>query len=326
MKDGQSNSNPKTGLDRVIWWLAYAAIVAIIVVATAAQLAPSRTMQLVSSFITFFSSVFLSFVVTRHYAQVTAREELKRLAEAAGSRLFLLSVQMRQIVTDLGQFESADQAEKVFLQSMATQIDRLSAQADLSVEDLERIADVDLGLPAMRHAAQTRVEAGTRREKIPCPHCKEVAEITIGTVPGASKHGRCDNCRRGFVVHRISDGSLRVSHTAYFRIDCPNPQCENEIGIKRRETEWGVIVRNCFECYARVQYDLESEKVLTFSLEDPLTLDSSLIEKSGDQRRAPCPGCGFSIILQGYKNSRGDELINCPRCTKLVRIPVGEGG
>lgn len=307
MKTIQSNDTPTKGLDTVIRWLAYAATLAIILVIAAAQLAPSPMMQLVSGFITFFSSVFLSFVVTRHYAQVTAQEELKRLAEAAGSRMFLLSVQMRQIVNDLSQFESDNEVENVFIESMAAQIDRLAAQADLSVEDLERIAEVELALPAMRDAAQTRVEAGTKREQIPCPHCRQTVDVTIGTTAGASRHSTCDSCKRGFVVHRISDGSLKVSHTAYFTIDCPNPECDNQIGINRREKEWGVIIRNCFECYARVQYNLDTEEVLSFSVEEPLTIDASSIEDSTGQRRGACPGCGYSVIFKGYKNSRGEE-------------------
>ncbi len=249
----KSPDAPTKGLDAVYWWLAYTAIAVIALVLVAAQWAPSATMQIVSSFVTFFASVYLSFVVTRHYAQVTAREELERLAQAAGSRIFLLSVQMRQLASDLNDFEVNDQLTQVFVNSVSAQIERLSAQADLSVEDLERIADVDLSLPAMRDAAQTRVEAATKREQIPCPHCREVVDITIGTASGASKHGKCDKCRRGFLVQRISDGSLRVSHTGYFRIDCPNEKCSNEIGINRRDTEWGTIVRNCFECYARIQ-------------------------------------------------------------------------
>jgi hypothetical protein len=317
-----SDDKPK-GVDLVIRWLAYGSILVIVLVTVAAQVAPGAIMQIVSSFITFFASVFLSFVVTRHYAQVTAREELKRLAEAAGSRIFLLSVQMRQLVSDLSQFDSEDKLAGVFVDSVATQIDRLSAQADLSVEDLERIADVDLSLPAMRDAAQTRVEAATKREHIPCPHCAKPVDVTIGTAPGANKHGKCDSCRKGFVVHRMTDGTLKVSHTGYFRIDCPNPQCDNEIGINRRDNEWGTIIRNCFECYARVRYDLDVGKIVSFEIEVPQNITVSDIQLAGDQRRGPCPACGYSLVFQGYKNRREQELTSCPRCTKLVLVAGG---
>ncbi len=320
MRVGQSNESPTKGLDLVIQWLAYAAIVAIVLVVIAAQLVQSRMMQVVSSFITFFASVFLSFVVTRHYAQVTAREELKRLAQAAGSRIFLVAFQMRQLVSDLSQFETDDSLTRVFVTSVSAQIDRLSAQADLSVEDLERIADVDLALPAMRDDAQTRVEATTKREQLPCPYCKEAVDMTIGTASGASKHGRCGKCRRGFVVHRVADGSLKLSHTAYFRITCPNTACGNEIGINPRQSEWGIIIRNCFDCYARVKYDLDKGQVDSFAIEQPLELEASRIELSGDQRQGPCPGCGYVVALQGRPNSRGEELISCPRCTKLIKV------
>lgn len=320
MRTSQPNENPPTGLDVVIRWLAYAALVAMVLVIGAAQVSPSRTMQVISSFITFFSSVFLSFVVTRHYAQVTAREELKRLAEAAGSRIFLLSVQMRQLVQELNSFSGGDGITRIFIDSASSQIDRLASQADLSVEDLERIADVDLALPAMRDAAQTRVEATTKREQIPCPHCSELVDITIGTAANATKHSYCDKCNRGFVVHRVADGSLKVSHTGYFRIDCPNTGCTNDIGIRARENEWGTIIRNCFECYARVQYDLDKKQVESFRVESPLDIVDSNIEITGDLRRGPCPGCGYSVIFQDYKNSRGEQLTSCPRCTKLVRV------
>ena len=158
----KSSGSPSNGLDMVVWWLAYAALVAIVVVVVAAQVDASATMQVVSNVVTFFASMYLSFVITRHYAQITAREELKRLAEAAGSRIFLLAVQMRQVAGELRTFDREVQHTGQFVESVAIQIDRLSAQADLSVEDLERISDVELSLPAMRDAAQSRVEAATK--------------------------------------------------------------------------------------------------------------------------------------------------------------------
>lgn len=320
MKEALPTNEGAKGLDVVIRSLSYTAGVAILLVIVAAQIAPSPMMQGVSSFVLFFGSVFISFVVTKHYAEITAREELKRLAEAAGSRIFLLSVQMRQLVGDLSNFENDDELTKVFLGSVSSQIERLSAQADLSVEDLERIADVDLELPAMRDAAQTRVEASTKREQIACPHCQETVDVTIGTAAGANKHGRCPKCRKGFMVHRIADGSLKISHTNYFRIDCPNPACDNEIGINRRESEWGTIIRNCYECHARVRYDLDKGQVESHVLEPPLDLKASAIVVVNSVRRGPCSGCGYSLILSGHLNRSNEEVLSCPRCTKLVRV------
>jgi hypothetical protein len=322
------NGRAKTkGIDTVIWWLAIVAGLAILLVTAAVQVSPTWPMQVVSSFITFFASVYLSFVITRHYAQATAREELRRLAEAAASRILLLSVQMRQLASDLGEFDTNDEVARVLTNSISAQIDRLSAQADLSVEDLERIADVDLSLPAMRDDAQTRVEATTKREHLSCPHCEEPVEITIGTASGTSRHGRCTKCRRGFVVSRIADGSLKVAHTEYFRIDCPHPECKNEIGIRPRDTEWGIIIRNCFECFARVQYDLDEREVAHFSIEEPLPLAAHNVKTTDDeQRRAPCPSCGYMLTLRGYLNSRGEELMSCPRCTKLARVETASAG
>src|SRR6266446_9669306 len=121
-------------------------------------------------------------------------------------------------------------------------------------------------------------------------------------------------------VHRIADGSLKVSHSRYFRINCTNSKCKNEIGINQRESEWGVIVRNCFECYARVQYDLDKKEVESFVIDPPLDLEASKIElNGGGERHATCPGCGYLLTLQGHANSRGEELTYCPRCTKLIR-------
>lgn len=321
-KDTPGNGGPKVkGIDTVIWWLAAVAAVAILLVAAAAYLSPTPWMQVVSSYITFFASVYLSFVVTRHYAQATAREELRRLAEAAGSRIFLLSRQMRQLASELKDSEPTDEIAKVVGNSIAAQIDRLAAQADLSVEDLERIADVELPLPAMRDAAQTRAEVSTKREQVACPHCEKPVEVTISTSGGRSRHGRCSNCRRGFVVHRIADGSLKVGHSDHFHIKCPNPACENEIGIRPRETEWGIIIRNCFECYARVQYDLDRQEVDSFTVETPVTVASGQVENTADsQRRVSCPSCGYVLTLRAYKNSRGQELVSCTRCTKLVAV------
>jgi len=315
------------GIDNVIWSLAVAAGLAIILVSVAVHLSPTPWMQAVSSFVTFFASFYLSFVVTRHFAQVTAREELRRLAEAAGSRIFLQSRQMRQLASELRDSEPTDEIAKVFGNSIASQIDRLAAQADLSVEDLERIAGVDLHLPAMRDEAQTRVEAATKRERFGCPHCNEPVEITISTAGGASRHGRCANCNRGFVAHRLADGSLKVGHTEYFKIDCPNPDCEQEIGIRPRDTEWGVIIRNCFECFARVHYDLDRRQVESFSIETPIPVAAGDVENASDgQRRVSCPSCGYVVSLRGYVNSRSEEFMSCPRCTKLLRVESAAAG
>lgn len=315
------------GIDAVIWWLALAAGVAILLVTAAVHLSPTPWMQVVASFITFFASIFLSFVVTRHYAQVTAREELGQLAEAAGSRIFLLSRQMQQLATELRDVEPNDEIAKAVGNAIAAQIDRLAAQADLSVEDLERMANVDLPLPAMRDEAQTRVEATTRIERISCPHCSANADIAISTAGGASRHGRCAECGRGFVVHRIPDGSLKVGHTEYFRIECPNPDCRNEIGMRPKEREWGIIIRNCFECFARVQYDLDERAVDSFAVEEPERVAPSDVEDAGEgQRSVPCPSCAYTLSLRGYVNSRGQEVMSCTRCTRLVLVEPADDG
>jgi hypothetical protein len=66
------NGEPKAkGIDTVIWWLAAAAGVAFLLVTAAVHLSPTPWMQVVSSFIAFSASVYLSFVVTRHYAPVS---------------------------------------------------------------------------------------------------------------------------------------------------------------------------------------------------------------------------------------------------------------
>jgi DNA-directed RNA polymerase subunit RPC12/RpoP len=320
MREPENGGRKAKGIDTVIWGLAAIAAVAILLVTVAVHLTRDPWMQVVSSFVTFYGSVYLSFVVTRHYARVASREELRRLAEAAGSRIFLLSLQMRQLASELADSEAADKVTKVVVNSIAAQIDRLAAQADLSVEDLERIADIDLPLPAMRSAAQTRVEAATKLEKINCPHCGSELEVTVSTAGGTTRHGLCSTCKQGFVVHRLGDGTVKVGYTEYFRIQCPNPSCQNEIGIRPRETEWGIIIRNCFECFARVHYDLDQRKVSKFERETPLTVAEDKVETTNGQRRVLCPSCSYVLTLQGYKNSRGQELMSCPRCTRLVAV------
>jgi ribosomal protein S27E len=280
-------------------------------------------MSALSNVVTIFASFLLSAVVTRHYSQISTERELGRLAEAAASRIYLLSIQMREVVDDLQGLDVVDERETQFIESVAAQIDRLSAQADLSVEDLQRIADVDLSLPALRDEAQTRVEAASKRESVPCPHCGERHDVLMSTKGGTSKHSRCEETRRGFVVHRLNDGSLKVSHTGYFRIDCPNQECGNEIGVRRRDGEWGVIVRNCFNCFARIQYNLDSEEIDSWEVETPMEVPLSSVRAEGDVRKVQCPDCGYDLTLQGFTNSRGEEVISCSRCTKLLRVKDG---
>jgi hypothetical protein len=302
--------------DIIQWWLVIAAVVVTITVVIVAQIEQSRSTMLVANLVTLLLTFYVSYAITEHFAKQTARGELGDLAEAAGSRIFLLSSQLGDLADEVTSFESDDERASLFLEMTASQMNKLASQVELSFQDLQRIAKLDISIPAIRDEVRSRIEEASRKEAVSCPHCEEPKEVLFSISAGSTKATRCDKCRQPFRVHRIADGSLKISYDQHFEIDCPNEKCANRIMIKRTEREWGAIIRNCFQCYARIRYDLDKGKVEEFRIEEPLGLSRNSIQDG----RGPCPDCGYQVIFKGARNAHGDELQSCPRCTQLIRI------
>lgn len=276
----------------------------------------SASVQVVSDLAIIFATSFISYVITRYYALKTSREELRDLAEASGQRIFLLSSQITELADEILSFEPDGERSKIYYQSIVSQMNKLSSQAELSFQDMHRIAKIDVSIPALKDEARTRIAETTRREIVPCPHCKEDKELLLDVSRGSTRHTRCDKCDKTFVAHRTADGSIKLSYEDTFAIQCPNPSCVNTMNIKRNENEWGTTIRDCFECYARIRFDLEGHKIEGYDIEPPLNLPRENIVDG----RADCPYCSFSLRMREGRNRRGEQIQFCRNCTKLVRI------
>jgi DNA-directed RNA polymerase subunit RPC12/RpoP len=313
-KDVTTEGQPKIK-DIPTLFLAALALVALFLAILAKYLTPSPSWMAMSAYDTIiaFVSFYFAYLITQHGAAERAREDLRDLAKAAGYRILLLAHQMQQLASELRSSEPRD------YNSLAARIEQLAQHTDLSVDDLGRIAGIKLPLSEIRGDVETRFETVTRREQIRCPHCDAQVDVIISIASGATKRRVCPDCRKGFVVCRASDGSLKVIHTGHFEIHCP--KCNNKIGIStREEMEWDSIVRNCYECYARILCDPKTQEVWFHSYEEPLSVTKIEIAADG-QRYARCPYCWFLVNLSGmYKNSKGKKLISCPRCTRLLEI------
>jgi hypothetical protein len=114
----------------------------------------------------------------------------------------------------------------------------------------------------------------------------------------------------------LADGSIKLAFEDDFTVRCPNRECSNSLRIRRRSHEWGVVVRNCYECFARIKYNVDSQAVEDFTIETPLAVPAGSIANG----RGPCPYCSYSVVFKGTKNSRGEIVQFCPKCTQLMLV------
>jgi len=297
-------------------YLGLAAVILVAASAIVGQLAVDRSAQILANLTMVFGTFYVSFLISRHFAVMSSRKELQDLAEASGTRVFLLCSQMKELAEDILNYEPDGESSKIYYEVIATQLTRLAGQAELSFEDLQRIAKVNISIPKLREDVETRVVEGARREKIPCPGCKAESDVIIGSGAGASKHCRCAACGKLFMAHRLSDGGIKLSYSDEFEIRCPNEKCTNLIRIRRGTTDWGTAVRNCYECFARIRFDLDRKKVEGFTIEAPLSLPSSQIIDG----QCKCPYCSWLVSFRESRNSRGEWIQFCPHCTKLIKV------
>lgn len=297
-------------------YLGLAALLVLILVTITGTTSTDPLTKVTSSITSIFATFYVSYLISKHFAQEQARHELIRLAEASGSRVFLLSSQIKGLAEDVLNIEPEGESSSIHYESIATQLTRLGDQAELSFEDLKRIANVDISIPQLREQAAIRIEEGARREEIPCPSCSNKMEVLLGATEGASRHVRCDKCGKIFIAHRLHGNVVKLSFSDDFEVQCPNPNCTNRIRVRRGATDFGSTVRNCYECKARITYDFDTDKVVGYTVEEPLHVALNAI-KDG---RAECPYCAWLVSLKETRNSRNEWLQFCPHCTKLIQV------
>lgn len=298
------------------WWFVGASALVVVVVIFLKYAFPSNALSAVSDLVTVLLASFVSYAVSRYFATQSARSDLRDLAEATGEHIFLLSSQIRQLADESTDFQRDAERSRIFLEILRSQLHKLASQAELSFHNTQRLAGLDISIPALRDEVRTAFEEGTKIESVQCPRCKSPAEIVLSTNPGATRHSQCVKCRLPFMAHRLVDGTIRLAFEDANRIDCPNPACDNSLIINRRGHEHGVVIRNCFECFSRIRFNLDSRSVEGYDIEETLkVLDTAIVGGHG-----PCPYCSYDVTFKGTRNSKGAMVQFCPSCTKLMVV------
>jgi transposase-like protein len=324
-KQDKIQSEPKP--DGIQLWLVVASIVVVVVVVVLANVVAIPVLSAVSNLVSLLLTFYVSYAITNHFAQKSSRadlrgqeesskKELRNLAEASGEHIFLLSSQIRELAEETDSFDPDGDRSAIYLESLVSQMQKLASQAELSFHNMQRIAGLDISIPELRDEVRTTIEQGTRLENVSCPHCNDENQIALSLRANSTRHNRCSKCRKGFVLHRLPDGHAKVTFQDSFSIKCPNPGCNNEIFIRRKDSEWGIMIRNCFECFARVRYDLDRKEVEGYEIEKPLTQKQSAIVDG----RGPCPYCSYSVVFKETKNDSGQQVQYCPNCTRLIVV------
>ena len=77
--------------DPIQWVFMYASLACVAAVVIIAYAINQPAAHAAADVVMFLLAAYVSYVITSYYARVTARTELRDLAEASGERIFLLS-------------------------------------------------------------------------------------------------------------------------------------------------------------------------------------------------------------------------------------------
>lgn len=311
-----SETQQSASTDRILWSLVAAAIMTLVVVLVLSHLDASRSLAFAADAVTVVLTFFVSYVVTRHFAIRSAKSELADLGMATGEQTVLVTDQIRELAAELYSFETSDERGALFLSQIANQLGRLSSQAELSFKNVQRMAGLDLSIDDLRIGVESTVEPGTVQELVRCPNCGEPKKVALSTLAGRNRATRCGKCKFGFTLNRLAENKIKITFEDVVRIDCPNPECDMTIPIKKKDRDQGVIIRNCFECYARIRFDVDSDTVDEWEIDQPLDVDEASVVGG----HIDCPYCSRHLRLLAGRNSRGERVISCVNCTRLLRL------
>jgi predicted Zn finger-like uncharacterized protein len=302
--------------DRIQWWLVAAAVGLLLTVLVLSHLDESRSLAFAADGVSVVLTFFVSYVVTRHFATYSARANLADLGMATGEQTVLVTDQLRDLASELQEFQTTDDRAELYLSQIASQLARLSSQTELSFKNVQRMAGLQLSIDDLRRGVASTVEPGTIKEVVNCPNCRTPKEVALSTIPGRSRATRCGKCRFGFTVNRLPENKVKLTFEDVVRIDCPNDSCTTSIPVKKRAGDQGVVIRNCFECYARIRFNVDSDEIEHWEIEQPIDVGGDTIRED----HVNCPYCSHSVRLLQGRNSRGERLTSCANCTRLIRI------
>lgn len=177
-----------------------------------------------------FFTLYISYVVTKYFAEKSATEELRDLAESSGRRVFLLSSNIRELADEIMGYEPDGDRSRLHYRAIASQMTRLASQAELSFQDMQQMAKLNISIPSLIKET-SMIEGNYRRwDIVSCPYCSNEQEIHIRIKPDAAEYVMCSACHNLFVTHRMADRSVAVSRSGKSEsIHCPSCSREKEV-------------------------------------------------------------------------------------------------
>jgi ssDNA-binding Zn-finger/Zn-ribbon topoisomerase 1 len=293
---------------------AFIVLVALLVISTLVDSVPVKVM---ASLGTLFFTAYLSYEFTKVSVARSSREELRRLGETSGRHIFLLANQIRDLGEEVSKYVPDGDKSQIRFENISSQLNKMASQAEVSFYDMQKITGLEISLEKIASEARSALQITAKEETVTCPHCKNQIKELVDTSPGTNLLRVCPNCHKTFNIIRKGDGTIRIAFSGVYAFPCPN--CHSQITLKRRERDYGVVVRNCFECYARIKFDLDNQAVVSHEIEEPLTITTSQIEEDVGK----CPYCSWNVTFSKGRNNRGERLQFCPSCTRLIKVVEG---
>ncbi len=237
---------------------------------------------------------------------------------------------------------------------LATQLDSLAEEAEVSIGDLEEMAGGKISLDplvadAMQHieaaveralpgdqpgvkqrilsaiaAPLKKLEADVKEASIPvrgtshnCPQCAAPLTTVVGESVGSTVHTACSRCGSQMTIHRMGDGSVLARLTTpKLKVACP--QCGADITVKVNPDDPEVVVRNCFRCDERIYVNIAKGTVDHSEKRPPL--EATYVVQDG-KAVISCPSC-MNDIRVTHDPTYPTMKVSCVRCTNLIRATL----
>ena len=314
---------------------------------------PNTGTNVLKDFLIFSAGCGVAYVFAAASARASTNQRIRSLCNRSVQRLGLTASHARGAARSIRE-HIFDQNHALAL--VATQLDSLAEEAEVSIGDLEELAGDKISLdPLVAGAMRTiedaveraipndqagvkkrilsaieaplrKLEADVREVAIPrrgaafaCPQCGAALTADIGESIGSTVHTLCNRCASEMTVHRMADGKVLAKTIApKLRIACP--KCGGDIAVRVNPDDPGVVVRNCFKCDERIYIKTADGSIQRSESQKPL--DTTYVIE-GEKIVVACPRC-MNEIRVAYDSDNPVRKLSCGRCTNLIRASLAQ--
>lgn len=308
---------------------------------------PSSGTNILKDFLVLCSGGGITFVFAMAGARVASSERVRSVGSRSVQRLGLAASHVRDAARSI----RAHAGENSSLLLIATQLDNVAEESEVSIGDIEMMsggkmsldplvqtalqgieAAVERVLPGEPHEVKSKVlsaiaeplrkfeaevkeaAVAVRQATHPCPQCSASMSTVLGESPGSTVHTTCGKCGSQMTVHRMPDGSVlsRVM-LPKIRISCPG--CKSDIAIKVKPDDPEIVVRNCYKCDERIYVDIVQGTISRSEKRAPL--ETTYVLEDG-KAAITCPSCMYELRV-AYDPQFPAVKASCARCTSLIR-------